>query len=333
MSAPTRLERPTLDANPYINYIFHDHRVEGMKHIIPHAFTRDAWDFDDKCFNKALFASAERVGEEQLAALSAMSDDTFQRLVGRFRAVVNDGLIRNREDLAISSAFTEHEHPGATEAQIQAFLLHGARHTFEIHWGYVADVYNESSPGQQQAICDFFDNFLNRQLPELMKTKGPGPVPEPLRPILRSQDFGPETKVQCHTYHGWVREDVLAERFSVEARRMNASTEYHLLAYASTLDEVFAQATAYITNLKAESELYSIQVSLHDVVICSSRLISAGTTKSLPGKHRLPVRVDWGRSASKDVSNEDIRKAAIKAESHFGVRWSLVKKLEDELGL
>lgn len=333
MSAPTRVERPTLDANPYINYIFHDLRIPSVKHVIPHAFTRDAWNFDDKSFNMALFASAERVGEEQLASLSAMSDDTFERLVGRFRAVVNDGLIRCRKDLMISCASAEHEHPGATEAQIQAFLLHGARHTFEIHWGYVADVYNESSPDQQQAICNFFENFLNRQLPELMKTKGPGPVPGPLQPILRSQEFGPEAKVQCHTYHGWVREDVLAERFSVEARRMNTPSEYHLLAYASTLDEAFAHATAYIINLKADSDLYSIQVSVYDGVICSSRLMSAGTTKALPGKHRLPVRVEWGSSASKDVSNEDIRKAAIKAENHFGVRWSLVKKLEDELGL
>lgn len=333
MSVPARLERPTLDALPYIKYIFHNERTHGIKHVIPYAFSRDAWDFDDKCFDKALFASAELVDAEQVTALSAMTDHTFQRLVGGFNASVNDCLIRSREDLVLAASFTAHEHPGATEAQVQAFLLHDARHTFEIHWGYVVDIYNESSPDQQQAICIFFENFLNRQLPELVKTKGPGPVPEPLQPVMRTQNIGGEVKVQCHTFKDWVREDILSSRFSVEGRRMNTASEYHFLAFASSLDEAFAHATAYATSLKADNELYSIQISLHDVVICSSRLISAGTAKSQPGRHRLPVRLEWGPTASKDVSNEAIRQAAIKAEKHYGVRWSLVKKLEDELGL
>ena len=333
MNYPVKLERPTLNAIPYINYIFHDQRIDGIRHIIPHAFTRDAWDFDDECFDKALFASAESVGAEQVAALAAMTDDTFQSLVGGFRASVNDCLIRHRADLVLASSFSHDEHPGATDEQIQAYLLQGARHSFEIHWGHVADLYNVSTPDQQQSICDFFDNFLNRQLPELMKTKGPGPLPETLLPIVRSRDIGGEILVRCHTIGDWVREDVLSGRFSVDGKLMSSSGEYHLLAFGSSLAEAIAQATAYAQTLSADSELYSIQIVLNDVTLSSIRLISAGTDRALPGKHRLPVRLDWSDSASKDVSNEDFRKAAIKAEKHFGVRWSLVKKLEDDLGM
>ena len=333
MTAPIRLERPTLDAIPYINYIFHDQRIEGIKHIIPHAFTRDSWDFDDECFDTALFPSAERVGAEQVAALAAMTDDTFQRLVGGFRASVNDCLIRHRADLVLASSFTEDEHPGANAEQVQAFLLHGARHTFEVHWGVVADIYNESPPDQQQAIIDFFDNFLNRQLPELMKAKGPGPAPDSLMPAMRTRNIGGETLVQCLTRGDWVREDHLASRFSVAGKRMMGGSEYHLLAYGSSVIEAIAQATAFAINLDPESELFTLQIVLDDVVVSSTRLISAGTDKSRPGKHRFPIRLDWGGSGSKELNDEAFRDAAIKVEKHFGKRWSLVKKLEDELGM
>ena len=150
---------------------------------------------------------------------------------------------------------------------------------------------------------------------------------------MRTRNIDGETLVQCLTRGDWVREDLLVNRFSVAAKRMMAGSEYHLLAYASSIIEALAQATAYAITIDPESELFTLQIAMDDAVVSSTRLISAGADKARPGKHRLPIRLDWGGSGSKELNDEAFRHAAIKVEKHFGKRWSLVKKLEDELGL
>lgn len=66
-----------------------------------------------------------------------MSDETFERLISGFNASVNDVAIRNRADLVTAASFTADEHPMATPEQLQAFLLYGSRHEFQVHCGQV----------------------------------------------------------------------------------------------------------------------------------------------------------------------------------------------------
>lgn len=333
MSIPAKLERPALDALPFINYIFHNLRQFNNKQVVPYFFTRDSWDFEDDRFNEMLFSYAEFVRPEQLAALSALTDDTFEKLIGRLNVSVNGADIHTRSDLITAASLSKKDHPMATPEQIQSFLLHERRDLFQVHFGLVADLYNDSTPDQKIAINDFFDNFLNRQLLEIIQAKGPGPLPSTMTPDMETMQGEFDSLVRCRTLGDWVREDVLASRFALEGRSMQNSGSYHLLAFASSLEEILGYATLYAKNLRPDSPLYSIQISLNDTVIASTRLISYRANTSLPEDHILPVRLDWSDSSHSKISNEAFTETAIRVEKGLGVRWSLVKKLESDLGM
>lgn len=330
---PTHFDHPPMSAYPFINLMWEDYRTFDIKWVVPYYRGDADWDWDDEHFTAYAFKSAASVKSDILKVLSDLSDDTFKNLIGRFGSSVSDVRITSRADLVVAAELAPGIYPGATPEQLQAYLLYHARCEHEIHWGQVVDLYNSSPRDQQIAICNFFDEFLNRPLHGLLTCRGPEPLPAELEPVMQTRQNGISTEVFCPPWNTWVRDDKITSLLMVEGR-LATGGEFHVISYASCIEEACARATQFAANIDPYHPVVQLNISLEEKVVASTMIVSAKSGRSAPGSKRLPIRLDWNlKNTGPEFTSDQVRNALIKAETFYGFRWSKVKKLEDELGL
>lgn len=338
MKVPERLTAPLLSAYPFINLIYRGEISYKTKTFIAHGYPIPKLMVDDNKFHNDNFRSADLVSSDHFAPIDSMSDHTFARLIGHFGLTINNIEIKTKGDLLDAVAkhvdlddvkYIDPIHL-ASPAQISAWLLHNHAAEASIHWGSVADLYNESGREQQEVIIQFFNKCLNRSLEDLMAVQGPAKIPEDMKACL-------ETKIvdgmpYALTDEGQlVREDLSSNLYSVNGYRSNPRDNTYVIAGAATFEEAVAYASNYVLNMEAKETIKFVAIFRGDEEVCHGELIGMGPPNKNTYYHALPSRINW--ELDTPFKKEKIEGLLIQTEKKMGLRWSKVQKLEDELGL
>lgn len=340
MRIPDHLTAPPLNCHPFINLIYRDKVSSKTKTFIAeYGFPVPKLMVDDNKFHNDHFRSADLVTTEHFAPIESMSDHTFVRLIGHFNLTIDNIQIKTKGDLLDAVAkhidieephlFVDPRHL-ASPAQISAWLLNTHASEASIHWGVVADLYNESERDQQEAIIQFFSKCLNRSLEDLLATHGPAKLPEDMQANL-------ETKIvdgmpYALTEDGeWIREDLSSNLYTVNGYRSNPRDNTYVIAGAATFEEAVAYASNYVLNMKAKDTIKFVAIFRGDEEVCHGELIGMGPPHENSFYHSLPARIGWDLDTP--MKKDKLEGLLIKAEKKMGLQWSKVQKLEDELGL
>jgi hypothetical protein len=347
MSRPTSLAAPALNAYPFINLMYEDMRTFDTKFLIASGieYPAEKWTFNDKIFRAMHFASADMVTADHFAPLEAMTDNTFQKLIGSFDLTIADVEIKSRSDLlaAVSKEVANADHDSrfhhASPQQISTWLLNDHARQASIHWGHVVRLYNESTPDQQEAIHRFFQKCLNRSLEDLLSMPGPLPLDAAIEPAMDTKNVDGITHVFPEKENEWIREDRAYNLFTVFGYRgpktPNAFRENtYMIAGARTFEEAVAYATRYTQGIDEKDTILRIAIDYLGVEVCSGQVVGTGPQNPNKFYHSLPAKLDW--EPAKDsplMSPSTLQWTLIRMEQKLGVQWSKVKKLDDELGL
>lgn len=340
MTRPTKLTPPLLSAYPFIDFMLYDSREYGANVDITYGTGDENWTFDDEKHTKAHFSKASKVRPEHMAPLAAMTESTFERLIGQFGYYINGVLVKTKNDLALASVSQDPDideddwQPcikGASLEQVQSYLLYHNNGHISIDWGNVVAVYNDSEPDQQEAIYQFFNLCINRPLEDLLAMKGPDPLPENIVPVLETKIIDGNPYTYDEFKGDFVKDSDMISNFKVTGfERPQGGNEY-AIASTMTLEEAFAYATRFALEGKT---IYKVSIQFAGNSIASAEI--NGSYNSIVGKFQpvLPIKLQWNtdRSAPK-ITKERLEKALFAAEKAMGVSWSKVSKLEDALGL
>lgn len=342
MPRPAKLTPPLLSAYQYINYMLYDSREFAGDVQIPYGKSEEKWDFDDEAYGNNHFCRAASIKPQHTAPLAAMSDATFEALIGSFGYEINGVDIKTRDDLAVA-ATTEDLDTGddywlpamgsASLEQIQAYLLYHAKGEIYVDWGHVVDLYNKSEPDQQEAICLFFSRCLNRSLEDLLEMKGPEPLPANLVPVLETKVIDGKPSTYDDLRGRFVKDSNMILNFTVTGfERKNGGAEYPI-ATARTMEEAVAYATRFALDPNAKT-IQSVSIGYAGNGFASAEV--NGAYNKIIGEFQpaIPIRLQWNTDKTgSPATKERLEKALFAAEKEFGVSWSKVSKLEDALGL
>jgi hypothetical protein len=246
-SRPDSLTVPSLDAYPFINAVHFHHNVSFKHNVIQQDQSPNSK--ADEEFEVSFFQEPSYVSDPAVAAVQAMSDETFARLMKILqpRAFGSDIVSRQTlETITASNLNRFHDEESYTDDQLQTYILSKALTTQDIHWGHLAELYNGAEPGQQEAIHQYFLRCMNRDLSVLMSTPPVSiTIPEKLQETFQSKDVDGEKFLFSDLQQQWVREDILHKQYRVDAYH-RSTQEIFLLGSAPTLNQAIAKATAYV---------------------------------------------------------------------------------------
>lgn len=347
MSRPITLNAPALNAYPFINLMYEDMRTFDTKFLIASGiiYPAEKWTFNDKEFRANHFSSADLVTADHFAPLEAMTDSTFEKLIGSFDLTIADIEIKSRSDLLtavtkqVTNAVHDRRFHQPSPQQMSTWLLNDHARQASIHWGHVVRLYNESMPDQQEAILRFFEKCLNRSLEDLLSMPGPLAIDASVEPSMDTKDVDGITHVFPEKENEWIREDRAYNLFTVFGYRgpkqPNAFSENtYMIAGARTFEEAVAYATRYTQDIEEKDSIWRIAIDYVGVEVCSGKVVGTGPQNPNKLYHSLPAKLDWEPSkGSPLMSPSTLESTLIRTEQKLGVQWSKVKKLEKELGL
>lgn len=261
---PDSLTVPNLDAYPFINAVHFHHDV-----MFKHNVRQQDWipsSKQDEEFQTLYFDCPAHVSDPQVAAVQALSDETFARLLKILEITTFGVKIETRQDLENATAsnlwrFNAEDEP-FTIGQLQTYILAGAMTTNDIHWAKLAELYNASEPDQKEAIHQYFLQCQNRKLSDLMDIPALEiTLPESLQETFQSKEVDGETFLFNDSKQQWVREDIFSRQFTVSGFHRTTKTK-SLLASAPTLRQAIAKATVYTE--KARGSMASDLVVLRE---------------------------------------------------------------------
>lgn len=339
MKVPDRLTAPLLSAYHFINMIYRGEFNYKNKILIAHGYDAPKPMVDDNKFNNDHFRTADLVSVEHFAPIESMSDKTFAKLVGHFNLTINDIEIKTKGDLLNAVAkhidieephlFVDPRHL-ASPAQISAWLLNTHASEASIHWGVVADLYNESERDQQEAIIQFFSKCLNRSLEDLLATHGPAKLLEDIQVNLETKIVDGMPYVLTNDDE-WIREDLSSSLYTVNGYRSDPRDNTYVIAGAATFEEAVAYATNYVSNIEAKNTIKFVAIFHRGEEVCNAKIVGMGPPNENQYYHSLPARISWDLDTPE--KKEKLEPLLIQTEKKMGLRWSKVQKLEDELGL
>lgn len=342
MPRPAQLTPPLLSAYQYINFMLYDAREFGASVTIPYGIPESEWTFDDEKYAKEHFSEASSVKPEHMATLAAMSDSTFEAIIGTFGYYINGVSIKTKNDLALAAVSEDPDIDeddwvpcikGASLEQVQAYLLYLNNGSISPEWMQVASLYNGSEPDQQEAIYQFFRLNLNRSLEDLMAMTGPEPLPANLVPALETKVIKGKPCTFDELKGKFVKDSDMIFNFTVTGfARPNGGDEYPI-ATAKTLEEAVAYATRYALDVSTKP-MYRVTIMYQVNSIASADV--NGKYNSYIGEFQpvLPIKLQWNTDKTfAPITKERLEKALFAAEKVMGVSWSKANKLEDELGL
>lgn len=348
MPRPDQLVKPPLAAFVIINHMLHLTWIPGGKRVvlrIEHDSSK--FDSDDDNHAKKNFKYAGLIKPEFIAPLQAMTDATFERLVGGFGYEINGVKIKTKDDLAsaarIPGVLLQNEMttevpglPDPSPEQLQAKILYHSKSSINIKWHDVVDLYNESAPDQQEAIHMFFMRFMNRNLEDLVSIAAPKPITANLFPPLATQIVDDKPCTYNEFSHRFVDDQEMILSFRVVGFRGKSRNDIeYLIANTMSLEEAVAIATRYTQDITEKDTLEQITIHHCGVEIAKSNILSAKPIPSGTYYRSLPAKLRWDfdNSAQSIVSPERFTKAVITAEHAMGVDWNKGWLLEDALGL
>ena len=261
---PDSLTVPSLDAYPFINAV-HFHHSVVFKHNVPQQDRLPDSKRDEE-FQTLYFESPAYVSDPQVAAVQALSDETFTRLLKILEIRTFGVSIETKQDLEQVAAanlrrFNAEDEPFTID-QLQTYILAGALTTNEIHWAKIAELYNKSEPDQKEAIHQYFLQCQNRNLSDLMDIPALEiTLPESLQETFQSKEVDGQTFLFNEAQQQWVREDIFNHQFRVEGFHRGTKTHF-LLGSAPTLLQAIAKATVYTE--KASGNMATELIVLRD---------------------------------------------------------------------
>lgn len=338
MQRLARLVAPPFSVYPIVNYQYLSLTSLADSKVM--CFAGENFDpIVNKHIEATLSTTPSAVRKRQVAPLAAMSDETFRRLALILNFVIEDKLVDSKRGLAVAAI---HQMPGIldlhgegpdkyTQDQLQTYLLLRARDSFVIHWGALADLYNESTDDQKDAILSLFSETLNRSLKMLMSYRQNVLIPDMPEPACETQVHGGLTYSFSYLTQEWLREDSMQNRFNVEARIVQSS---EFIAATPTLEQAIGYAIAYI---QRENDTYNglpffdrIAIEFDGELVAVARIEKSNYESADSGR-----KLKWNDSTFPNelFPKKTFLAAAQKAEADFDLQWTKVHRLEEELGL
>jgi hypothetical protein len=244
---PDSLTVPSLEAYPFIDALHFHHNVSFKHNVLQQDLIPSSK--QDEEFQTLYFDCPAYISDPQVAAVQALSDETFTQLFKILEVRTFGVNIETRQDLERVAAanlgrFNAEDDPFTID-QLQTYILAGALTTNDIHWAKLAELYNASEPDQKEAIHQYFLQCQNRNLSDLMDTPALEiALPESLQETFQSKEMDGQTFLFNETKQQWVREDIFSRQFTVSG--FHRSTKTHsILASAPTLRQAIAKATVY----------------------------------------------------------------------------------------
>jgi hypothetical protein len=304
------------------------------------------FDRNDNKYTKEHFQHARQVKPEFIAPLAAMTDATFERLVGGFGYEINGVKIKTKNDLAFAASIpgllnsdssdTVTALPDPSPEQLQVNALYHNKASVNIKWHDVVDLYNESEPDQQESIHQFFKRIMNQSLEDLMAIPAPEPLPANLLAPLESQIVDGKPCSYNEFTDSFVDDQDMILNYQVVGFRGESRNDIHyLIASTMSLEEAIAMATRYTQNITEKDTLEQLTIHHGGIEIAKSNILSARPIPEGTYYRSLPARLRWNfdPSAQSAISDDRFNQAVMSAEKAMGVKWWKGIMLEDALGL
>jgi hypothetical protein len=284
--------------------------------------------------------------ESASAAIRVLSSETFS-LLAQIICLKKDGKVIDdkaefighcaTQDGSILEYFGRFTETHAPE-QLQAWLIAAERGRLNVHWGALAELYNNAEQSQQVAICDLFSGCFGCNLSGIYKVPAPTiEIPVDLIPVTETRKEGHFTFCFNNAKNRWQRDDLYQSEFWVDCINGSAITNPVLIATAPTLEEAIAIATAYTKRMSDSLGFYGMHISdlRSDDDENPCLFLTAGLGSSAKPWQSFAGRLKW--NLDKSFSNALERQAhldtILKIEKRLGVQWSKVQRLEDDLGM
>jgi hypothetical protein len=303
---------------------------------------------------------------EMVAAMEGLSTKTGQSLFEILQPVVDKTKIMSLGDLDLLILksggshrlyFTNAHWPDDfTDRQLQAYLLHDAEHPERIDWRKFAVLYNESDDSQRRAIEAFLKQFKAISIEDLMDAQCPSlPVPDRLR-SNKARCVDGQDQVFCELANEWLSDIVFHGQFMVMATITElwddkSSTTSNPIAYAGTLSEALAKATAFVKNRagpiidpKTQEQATFLSTPVNATkgaltVYFQRKIVADSNLKgfvniegpTLLMSHRYEL--EWDDETARPFTQQQLRKTLWSVEKLLGVGWSKVRTLESDLGM
>lgn len=347
MSIAKRLDIPLPENLPFINTLYQSATVTAEEEA--HGMDPESW--------------PGIIGDDLVEALSLFDPATFETLLGALRPLVNKSTILSHEDLRVAAIENgnsyrqyfvgEGDFDDFSDEQLQVWLLKSCSYPKDIDWRVVISLYNESPVDQQHAIDEFFWEYRRQTLPDLSAAKGLSlTLPETL-PSSDTRSANGKNQVFCKIAGDWIPDDKFHAQFSVKYadRLSNAVT---VIGYAGTCEQAIAKATAFTLSndgpLDVKTQIQKdgtnkIVSPIAGVRQAGTVFIGLGSATLASADLQRTVAIDssshasagckliWGERQSGPISEQQFRRALWSVEKLFGVKWSKVHHLENDLGM
>jgi hypothetical protein len=334
---PDHIVVPSLSAYPYIRLLYENIDCHIPKEPVdwdrvgPHVVK----DFD---FDYSTQLDPAKIDAALMAPLAAMSDVTFETLCSVLKPRIYSAHINNRDSLANMAQsrydeFCDEENPVSLD-QVMTYLFLTARSSRHVEWARLAELYNESSDDQKEAIHRHFTDGRNRDIGFLFRVKTPEfDLPSGFEKPLKIKDEDGQAQAFDVITGKWLREDFVTNQFEVHAFDLN--NRDILIATAPTLELAIARSIKGAINFNGK--LYRANLCLHGRFVAQGEI--QYTSGSHPHVNDKKPRITWTHvepSTTPDegrIEKDHFFKTLYATEAVLGMQWSKVAKLEDELGM
>lgn len=342
MSHPSQLTPPPLRAYPFISMVF-SYATEH-NYLPAHSSACSFMVFTDREFHSTKFFSKPLIQPAQSAPLTAMTDETFSKVARVIGLKISDVPVSTRAELLeAAKRLIEHiakydDEPVSkfSADQLHAYMLYMRSDSLCVHWGQLAELYNESTDDQQQAISDLFEHVFNRPLERLMEVPAPlMTLPPKVQPVLQTRKVRGDTLCFCEQKQSWLRDDVMAAQFRIRGYRAEGDEVSYLIATGSTLQEAFGLAIAFTQGISESESIRILKIDYDTQPVATAQIRSAPNRDPKSFKIGLPARLQWNTDTfgNPRFRKDQLIKLILKTEQSMGVQWCKVLQLEDDLGL
>jgi hypothetical protein len=290
---PARLNKPSLEAYPFIDVMMFRRSLIGIAHA---PFDVKNRSYLDSLFSQNYFP-LESISLEQMAPLQAMTTDTLDRLLYILKPTIEGSIIDTKAalDQAAMDAYDSHiddsigdRIDNASLDQMVCYQLYKAVLTEPVHWGQMVDLYNNSAADQQEAIHQFFLNNFNRQLDVILATPTHGlMLPESLSKTFESKTENGETLFYSEVEQQWLNEAAFQQIYSVTIKKEGNGHHDMLIAGAPTTDQAIAFATLFTQEMDSKHSGYRIFIGHNNDKIAYAVVAPVGDELSEDVKHKL----------------------------------------------
>lgn len=288
----------------------------------------------DEEFSQHHFHDPASVMYEQAIGLSRLSDSTFEALCQATSPKYFSNAILTKNDLFALAAqefefYNEDEEDNghASLDQIASYLLFKCKRSEEVQWGRIAELYNDSTQDQQQALAYYFDRCENRDLLDLLSTRAPAfEMPTALQETFVSKKEHGETLTLDDETGEWARNDLFENRYEVYLR--DSEHFSMLLGTGPTEKTALAKAIAYVRD-SGEPAMSKVMLIRSNQVLADGN-IEYRNVDDLSQPVGKPM-VTWLPRHPQDL--ESLKKTIYTVEKALGIQWAKVRRLEDELGM